>query len=220
MLITYGFRILTKIIVWLRCSEGPPQPADCFTILYEVNAWLPLEYTQVNDHYISPGMWPTRALAWGANITPKIRSVIKHPPRVTLRACSGASRCSGAAQNVYCIIVWETITYNKTFSFRWIDLMPFWYFFSTRMRPCVYTQLQSFYILQLQTAVCLQLFEDVEDVETLQLCVHTCPHPRTEEVSKRHYSPKAKGFVVREFFSVNDIVYMYYIYRSPSTFTC
>ena len=101
--------------------------------------------TQVNDHYIlSPGMWPTRALAWGANITPKIRSVIKHPPRVTLRACSGASRCSGAAQNVYCIIVWEKITYNKTFSFRWI--MPFWYFFSTRMRPCVYTQLQSFYI--------------------------------------------------------------------------
>ena len=79
--------------------------------------------TQVNDHYISPGMWPTRALAWGANITPKIRSVIKHPPRVTLRACSGASRCSGAAQNVYCIIVWEKITYNKTFSFRWI--MPF-----------------------------------------------------------------------------------------------
>ena len=112
--------------------------------------------TQVNDHYISPGMWPTRALAWGANITPKIRSVIKHPPRVTLRACSGASRCISEPKNVYCIIVWEKLTYNKTFSFWWI--MPFWYFFSTRMRPCVYTQLQSFYILHFQTAVCLQLY--------------------------------------------------------------
>ena len=40
---------------------------------------------------------------------------------------------------VYYIIDWEKITYNKKFSFRWI--MTFWYFFSTRMRPCVYTKL-------------------------------------------------------------------------------
>ena len=52
------------------------------------------------------------------------------------------------------------------------------------------------------------MFKAVEDVETLQLCVHTWPHPRTEEVSKRHYSPKAKGFVVRDFFSDNDTVYI------------
>ena len=39
------------------------------------------------------------------------------------------------------------------------------------------------------------MFEAVEDVETLQLCVHTWPHPRTEEVSKRHYYRKLKVLV-------------------------
>jgi len=53
------------------------------------------------------------------------------------------------------------------------------------------------------------MFEAVEDVETLQLCVHPAwLHPRIEEVSKRHYSPKAKGFVVRNFFSDNNTVYI------------
>jgi hypothetical protein len=61
-------------------------------------------------------------------------------------------------------------------------------------------------------AVDIQLFEVVEDVATPLLCVHTWQHPRIEEVSKRHYSPKAKGFAVRDFLSANSIVY--YIYRS------
>jgi hypothetical protein len=58
------------------------------------------------------------------------------------------------------------------------------------------------------------MFEDVEDVETLQLCVHTWPHTRTKEVSTRQYSSKAKGFVVHFFLSVNDTIYVLGLLRS------
>ena len=53
--------------------------------------------------YMPPGMWPARAMAWGANITPKIRSVIKHPPRVTrvtARACMLLRKHPGASPKI------------------------------------------------------------------------------------------------------------------------
>ena len=59
--------------------------------------------------------------------------------------------------------------------------------------------------VQYSTVVDLQLFEAVE---TLKLCVHTWLHPRTQEVSKRYYSPKAKGFIVRGFLSAKNTVYI------------